>query len=154
MLGCHCCRKNSFGHLGIPVKTGIDQVIRCWCNLTKGIISRNIWIDENARVGMKKIHMYVIKNELLVKDNIVLHISYIICFDRYHYILYRHWMKYAHLYLCRKIWDALSGEELHSFAHKHIVKTVDFSADSENLLTGSNEKMLRIFDLNKLDAGT
>ncbi|KAK3098632.1 hypothetical protein FSP39_021396 [Pinctada imbricata] len=51
-----------------------------------------------------------------------------------------------------KIWDALSGEELHSFSHKHIVKSVDFSLDGQSLLTGSNEKLLRVFDLNQPDA--
>ncbi|KAL3881560.1 hypothetical protein ACJMK2_027986 [Sinanodonta woodiana] len=48
-----------------------------------------------------------------------------------------------------KVWDAVSGEELQSFTHKHIVKSVDFSRDSNYLLTGSQEKVLRIFDLNK-----
>ena len=28
---------------------------------------------------------------------------------------------------CRRLWDALSGEELHSFEHKHIVRTIQFS---------------------------
>ncbi|RUS90437.1 hypothetical protein EGW08_001778 [Elysia chlorotica] len=51
-----------------------------------------------------------------------------------------------------KVWDAEKGEELQSFSHKHIVKSVDFSADSKTLLTGSNEKILRIFDLQKPDA--
>lgn len=51
-----------------------------------------------------------------------------------------------------KVWDAISGEELYNFAHQHIVKSVDFSEDGDHLLTGSNEKMLRIFDLNKTDA--
>ncbi|CAH1799858.1 unnamed protein product [Owenia fusiformis] len=48
-----------------------------------------------------------------------------------------------------KLWDAVSGEELRSFTHKHIVKSVSFSHDSQYLLTGSNEKLLRIFDLNQ-----
>ncbi|KAJ8300975.1 hypothetical protein KUTeg_022494 [Tegillarca granosa] len=51
-----------------------------------------------------------------------------------------------------KIWDAESGEDLHTFSHKHIVKSVDFSMDSSSLLTGSNEKLLRIFDVGKPDA--
>ena len=51
-----------------------------------------------------------------------------------------------------KVWDANSGEELHSFQHKHIVKSVNFSKDSSLLATGSNEKLVRIFDLNKPDA--
>jgi len=53
----------------------------------------------------------------------------------------------------RKVWDAVSGEELKTFQHKHIVKCVDFSTDGNYLLTGSQEKMLRIFDLEKPDAG-
>lgn len=48
-----------------------------------------------------------------------------------------------------KIWDAISGEEVHSFQHNHIVKSVNFSQDSNLLVTGSNEKLIRIFDLNK-----
>jgi len=51
-----------------------------------------------------------------------------------------------------KVWNALKGEEMHSFAHKHIVKCVDFSPDGSSLLTGSNEKLLRIYDLNRPDA--
>jgi len=48
-----------------------------------------------------------------------------------------------------KIWNAESGDEVLSLPHKHIVKSVDFSSDSVKLLTGSNEKLLRIFDLNQ-----
>ncbi|XP_014256554.1 serine-threonine kinase receptor-associated protein [Cimex lectularius] len=48
-----------------------------------------------------------------------------------------------------KIWDALTGGELLSIPHKHIVKSVHFSTDSTHLATGSNEKLLRIWDLNK-----
>ncbi|XP_015367716.1 PREDICTED: serine-threonine kinase receptor-associated protein [Diuraphis noxia] len=48
-----------------------------------------------------------------------------------------------------KIWDAKTGGEVQSFQHKHIVKSVNFSRDSVFLATGSNEKLLRIFDLNK-----
>lgn len=51
-----------------------------------------------------------------------------------------------------KVWDAITGEEIHSFQHKHIVKSVDFSKDSVYLATGSNEKLVRIFDLNKPEA--
>uniref|UniRef100_A0A1B6E8F8 Serine-threonine kinase receptor-associated protein n=1 Tax=Clastoptera arizonana TaxID=38151 RepID=A0A1B6E8F8_9HEMI len=50
-----------------------------------------------------------------------------------------------------KVWDAVSGEELHSFPHKHIVKSVNFSSDSSLFATASNEKVIRIFDLNKPD---
>ncbi|XP_073241503.1 serine-threonine kinase receptor-associated protein-like isoform X2 [Porites lutea] len=46
-----------------------------------------------------------------------------------------------------KVWNAETGEELRSLPHKHIVKIVDFSPDGERLLTASNEKLIRIFDL-------
>ena len=47
-----------------------------------------------------------------------------------------------------KVWDAAAGEEVHSFQHQHIVKCVAFSPDGSLLATGSNEKLLRIYDLN------
>lgn len=52
-----------------------------------------------------------------------------------------------------QVWDAVSGEEMHSFQHKHIVKSVNFSGDSSLFATASNEKLVRIFDLNKPDSG-
>lgn len=51
-----------------------------------------------------------------------------------------------------KLWDAISGNCLHTLQHKHIVKTVQFSKDSKQLYTGGNEKKIRIFDLEKPDA--
>ncbi|RAL53097.1 hypothetical protein DM860_006769 [Cuscuta australis] len=51
-----------------------------------------------------------------------------------------------------KLWDALTGDELHSFDHKHIVRACAFSDDTHHLLTGGYEKLLRIFDLNRPDA--
>ncbi|CAF0740896.1 unnamed protein product [Brachionus calyciflorus] len=47
-----------------------------------------------------------------------------------------------------KLWDAKTGTELNSFSHRHIVKSVDFSLDSQYLVTGCNDKNLRLFDLN------
>ena len=46
-----------------------------------------------------------------------------------------------------KVWNAVDGEELLNLQHKHIVKSVNFSKDSQSLATGSNDKVLRIFDL-------
>lgn len=46
-----------------------------------------------------------------------------------------------------KIWDTRSGLERHSFEHEHVVKSVAFSKDSKHLLTGSNEKLLKVFDI-------
>uniref|UniRef100_A0A5B6Z8A7 Serine-threonine kinase receptor-associated protein n=1 Tax=Davidia involucrata TaxID=16924 RepID=A0A5B6Z8A7_DAVIN len=51
-----------------------------------------------------------------------------------------------------KLWDALTGDALHSFEHKHIVRACAFSEDTHLLLTGGVEKILRIFDLNRPDA--
>ncbi|XP_022732565.1 serine-threonine kinase receptor-associated protein-like [Durio zibethinus] len=51
-----------------------------------------------------------------------------------------------------KVWDALTGDVLHSFEHKHIVRACAFSEDTHLLLTGGVEKVLRIYDLNCPDA--
>ncbi|KAF4789328.1 hypothetical protein TURU_152184 [Turdus rufiventris] len=51
-----------------------------------------------------------------------------------------------------KVWDAVSGDELITLAHKHIVKSVDFTQDSNYLLTGGQDKLLRIYDLSKPEA--
>eukprot|EP00249_Psilotum_nudum_P004345 c17864_g1_i1 orf=418-1470(-) len=51
-----------------------------------------------------------------------------------------------------RVWDALTGDELHSFEHKHIVRTCAFSESTTSLLTGGSEKVLRIFDLVRPDA--
>ncbi|KAF4367104.1 hypothetical protein F8388_006412 [Cannabis sativa] len=51
-----------------------------------------------------------------------------------------------------KVWDALTGDVLHSFEHKHIVRACAFSEDTHLLLTGGFEKALRIYDLNRPDA--
>jgi serine-threonine kinase receptor-associated protein len=51
-----------------------------------------------------------------------------------------------------KLWDALTGVEVHSFAHKHVVKSVEFSSTSQQLVTGCNDKSLRLFDLNNYDS--
>lgn len=51
-----------------------------------------------------------------------------------------------------KVWDAVTGDELMTLTHKHIVKSVDFTQDSSSLLTGGQDKVLRVYDLNKPDA--
>lgn len=53
---------------------------------------------------------------------------------------------------CAKTWDAITGDELYSYAHPHIVKAVEFSKDSEQLLTGCNDKTVRLWDVSKPDA--
>jgi serine-threonine kinase receptor-associated protein len=51
-----------------------------------------------------------------------------------------------------KVWDSVTGEALLSFEHKRIVKTVSFSPDDKKVLTGGQEKMLRLFSLEKPEA--
>ncbi|KAL1741698.1 WD40-repeat-containing domain protein [Schizophyllum fasciatum] len=51
-----------------------------------------------------------------------------------------------------KIWDSYSGEVLHSFPHNHIVRTVAISPGASHILTGGQEKQVRIFDLARPDA--
>lgn len=52
------------------------------------------------------------------------------------------------------MWDAVTGGELSTFPHKHIVKSVEFSPTAANnssqaawLATGGHEGKLRVFDL-------
>jgi len=46
-----------------------------------------------------------------------------------------------------KVWDTYTGKVLHSFPHNHIVRTVAMAPDASHILTGGNEKKVRIFDL-------
>jgi serine-threonine kinase receptor-associated protein len=47
------------------------------------------------------------------------------------------------------IWNAVTGAEVQTMVHKHVVKTVDFSPDDRCLATGGNEGILRIFSLDR-----
>ena len=51
-----------------------------------------------------------------------------------------------------KVWDTYSGDPLYSFPHNHIVRTVAISPSSSHLLTGGQEKKVRIFNLARPDA--
>lgn len=52
-----------------------------------------------------------------------------------------------------RYWDALTGSELHQWAHGHIVvKACDFNSDATRAVSGCNDKKIRIFDLNSVDA--
>jgi len=49
-----------------------------------------------------------------------------------------------------QVWDAITGASLYSFAHKHVVKTCDWSCDSKRLATGGHEGVLRVFDIGRV----
>jgi serine-threonine kinase receptor-associated protein len=46
----------------------------------------------------------------------------------------------------RKLWDAASGNELATFPHGHMVRSVALADDGALLVTGCNDKFLRVFD--------
>lgn len=47
-----------------------------------------------------------------------------------------------------KVWNAITGEEVQSFAHNCVVKTSEFSG-STKVVTGGMDKTLRVYDLEK-----
>lgn len=51
-----------------------------------------------------------------------------------------------------KIWSTYTGQCRQSFSHNHIVRTVALSPTSTHLLTGGQEKKVRIFDIERSDA--
>jgi serine-threonine kinase receptor-associated protein len=52
----------------------------------------------------------------------------------------------------RQVWDAVTGAELRTLEHGHVVRSVDFSHRGGLLATGGQDKKLRIFDTGALDA--
>lgn len=51
-----------------------------------------------------------------------------------------------------KVWDTYKGTAMHTYAHNHIVRSVDFNAAATQILTGGQEKKVRVFDLRSEDA--
>ncbi|KAI7906558.1 WD40-repeat-containing domain protein [Cokeromyces recurvatus] len=51
-----------------------------------------------------------------------------------------------------KVWNTETGDEIHSFEHKHIVRAVTFNDDATKMVTGGQEQVLRIFDLYRPDS--
>ena len=47
-----------------------------------------------------------------------------------------------------RVWNAISGEEVHCFTHNCVVKTTDFCG-SAKMVTGGMDKTLRVYDLEK-----
>ena len=54
--------------------------------------------------------------------------------------------------ICSKVWNPSTGSVLHTFTHSHIVRTIAPSPNASHLLTGGNEKKIRLFDLNRPEA--
>ena len=48
------------------------------------------------------------------------------------------------------LWDAITGSLLTTLVHGHIVKSVDFSPDSQRLCSGGHEGIVRVYDLVKV----
>lgn len=46
-----------------------------------------------------------------------------------------------------QVWDAITGQMLWQFPHKHIVKTCNFTPNSKRLATGGHEGIVRVYDL-------
>mmetsp|Transcript_4137 Transcript_4137/g.7242 ORF Transcript_4137/g.7242 Transcript_4137/m.7242 type:complete len:327 (+) Transcript_4137:147-1127(+) len=51
-----------------------------------------------------------------------------------------------------KLWDTISGLELQTFKHGHIIKAVDFCKDGTRFLTAGHEKVIRLFDASNYDS--
>lgn len=51
-----------------------------------------------------------------------------------------------------KLWCVSTGKELHELKHKHIVRSVDFSSDTEMLCSGCHDGVIRIFQTARLEA--
>ena len=52
-----------------------------------------------------------------------------------------------------RVWDAVTGDELASLPHSHIVRAVAFAPDGGSLVTGGYEKLIRVFDVATLLGG-
>ncbi|KAJ1965187.1 hypothetical protein GGI12_000921, partial [Dipsacomyces acuminosporus] len=53
-----------------------------------------------------------------------------------------------------KVWNAFTGQELASLPHNHIVKGADFANEGTAVVTGGQDKCVRVFDVNRPDAPT
>ncbi|KAJ1679383.1 hypothetical protein EV182_002162 [Spiromyces aspiralis] len=52
-----------------------------------------------------------------------------------------------------KVWDAHTGQELVSLPHEHIVRSADFvDGKRDQVVTGGQERLIRLFDLNRPDS--
>ncbi|KAI9296167.1 WD40 repeat-like protein [Neoconidiobolus thromboides FSU 785] len=50
-----------------------------------------------------------------------------------------------------KLWNAVTGEELSTYSHQHIVRSCCFDSLGEKIVTGGQEKQIRLFDIKNGD---
>ncbi|OQS01918.1 WD domain-containing protein [Thraustotheca clavata] len=53
-----------------------------------------------------------------------------------------------------KLWDAITGDNLATYEHKHIVKSVEFIKHGAWVATGGQEKILRVYDVTSIEKST
>jgi len=51
-----------------------------------------------------------------------------------------------------KVWDTFTGSELATLSHNHIVRSVDISPSGSHIVTGGQEKKLRLYDIERSEA--
>lgn len=51
-----------------------------------------------------------------------------------------------------RLWDALTGDELHKFEQSCVVRTVAFAQQSNKTITGGMDRKLRVYDLQRPEA--
>lgn len=44
-----------------------------------------------------------------------------------------------------KLWCTQTGKEIYEFKHKHVVKSIDFSSDTERIASGCQDGLLRVY---------
>lgn len=47
-----------------------------------------------------------------------------------------------------KLWDAVTGDELYSWEHPHLVRSVHFAESRSRLATGCRDRVVRVLDVN------
>ena len=50
-----------------------------------------------------------------------------------------------------KVWDTFTGQSILTLSHNHIVRSVDISSKATHLVSGGQEKKLRLFDIQHPD---
>lgn len=51
-----------------------------------------------------------------------------------------------------KVWDTYSGGVIHTLMHRHVVRSADISPDGRWVVTGGNEKIIRVYDMENINS--